>query len=361
MRILLVVDRLYRGGGTETHILTLAKGLQRRGHEVTIYTSGGAWVAKALKSKIHVVVQPTMRNLSHKDVITFVQLLKHRHFDVIHSHEPLGCGLTQRAQRYLGVRLPLIFTLHGSYIWDGALRMVGRSTKRVISVSVPMRNLAVTTGRMSPKKVIIIPNGIETQTFTPSQQDHARSALGISLNKFTIGYASRFTHDKAEIGLRVVRVLNSFARNHNHVEVLVAGRGSQQVVKSSRDVKVLGHVDDMARFLSACDVVVGTGRVAAEALVCGKPVIMIGANGYHGLLTSKNIQTMINYNFGDHGTRYQGWTAERLMNEMSRVQRNIKQIRQETDNLRTGNLEKLSASRMVDRVLKVYQVVSAEQ
>lgn len=358
MRILLVVDRLYRGGGTETHILTLAKELRRRGHQVVLYTSGGPWVSRALNDRTRVVVHKTMRQLSHKDIVTFAGFVKRRTFDVIHAHEPLGFTLTNRAQHYLGVRLPLIFTLHGPYIEGQTLRRIGKSTRKVISVSTPMRKLAIRTGRISPTKVITIPNGIDTHAFTSVQKNRARTGLGVALDPFTIGYAGRFTHDKVQLGMRVVRALTRFARRHRHVQVLVAGRGSKQYVNTSSNVSVLGHVDDMARFLSACDVVVGTGRVAAEALVCGKPTIVIGTTGYYGLITSKNVKTMTDYNFGDHGARYRDWTADRLVKEMTQVKGNIKDTRREMNKLRSAILKKLSAARMVDQVLKVYQVMS---
>ena len=48
------------------------------------------------------------------------------------------------------------------------------------------------------------------------------------------------------------------------------------------------------------DCVVGTGRVAIEAIACKKPVFAAGNNGYFGLLNCDNIENAWRVYFGDH-------------------------------------------------------------
>jgi glycosyltransferase involved in cell wall biosynthesis len=51
----------------------------------------------------------------------------------------------------------------------------------------------------------------------------------------------------------------------------------------------------------AADVVIGTGRVALEAMACAKSVISAGVAGFCGIVQQKNMNQMIQCHFGDHG------------------------------------------------------------
>jgi len=53
-------------------------------------------------------------------------------------------------------------------------------------------------------------------------------------------------------------------------------------------IHLFGERINMINFYSNSDCVVGTGRVALEAMACGKPLIATGNQGYFVLLTQNN-------------------------------------------------------------------------
>lgn len=61
----------------------------------------------------------------------------------------------------------------------------------------------------------------------------------------------------------------------------------------------------------AADVIVGTGRVALEAMACAKPVVAAGVAGYCGVVKPQNIDKVIQCHFGDHGA-FVPITAQKL-------------------------------------------------
>lgn len=357
MRVLLLIDRLYRGGGTETYVLTLARGLRRLGHDVTIYTSGGPWVAQALRRGLVVVSQTSMLSLGQREVTRFADFLRKHSFDVVHAHETVGFTLYRRAMRLSPKCPPLVFTLHSPYIGNRTLRHVCSTAKAIIAVSDPLRKQLKRDGHAPSRKLTTIPNGVDMETFRPTLKARARKAFGIPHRRFVIGYAARFTTDKISFGERVAHTLKQYAHQDANVQVLIAGRGSLKYVKPAHRVKVLDHVDKMDSFYNACDVVIGTARVALETLASGTPTIVVGTGGYHGLVTIENVRRMIAHNFGDHAVPRRDWTEYQLLARVKWVKRHANLVLKDTRQVRTYIRHRLSTRQMVEQVARVYQSV----
>ena len=69
------------------------------------------------------------------------------------------------------------------------------------------------------------------------------------------------------------------------------------------------------------DLIIGTARVALEAMSCGKPVLAAGNAGYVGLITLRTLQ-MPDRHFGDHDfspTQAQAGSRQ-ILKKLSRVQ-----------------------------------------
>jgi spore coat polysaccharide biosynthesis predicted glycosyltransferase SpsG len=62
-------------------------------------------------------------------------------------------------------------------------------------------------------------------------------------------------------------------------------------------------VDDVPALMAQCDLVIGAGRVAMEALLCGRPAFAIGEAKAIGLVTEQNLDEALASNFGDIGPR----------------------------------------------------------
>ncbi|WAH39791.1 glycosyltransferase family 4 protein [Alicyclobacillus fastidiosus] len=305
MRILLIIHRLLQGGGTETHVMNLANQLRRRGHQVGIFTSGGLWAKKARELGIKVHQQKfTSKQLS--------QVILRNNYSVIHAHDTRSLRLIEHTE--IPSKTHAFLTIHGMYIDGPLIRRCLNKTSRVIVVSPALQTYVAHVG-VSSSKVTLIKNGISMTDFKGTTNKRLRARYRIPDNVKVIGYAGRFTLQKRLLGKRVVKILEGISRSRRDVWVLVAGRGSQLSVKNSVRCRVLGHVDDMQTFYNSCDIVIGSGRTAIEALACGVPTIAVGTKGYIGPVLRSTWLKAVKCNFGDHVLNRMKWTNEKLRND----------------------------------------------
>lgn len=125
-----------------------------------------------------------------------------------------------------------------------------------------------------------------TDAFTPGESAQAREALGFAADEFvaviSCGYYGFGTvQTAAETLLRLdpkVRVVALCGRNERLRARLAAHP------EAPDRLAPLGWVDDMPRYLRACDVVVTNGNAATalEALACGRALVMFEPIAAHG-------------------------------------------------------------------------------
>ncbi len=350
MRIWMGVQRLWRGGGTETHVITLAQGLQRQGHQVTICTSGGAWVNKVRRLGIPVYVVAMNQG---SGVALLRQKLLFGQVDILHAHDSTSLRAFAAAVGGRRGSPKLVYTVHGTYVSKRALALARKRAHEVIVVSAKAANLAA---RWIPgTHLTVVPNGVDTTVFRPAPDrgKKFRQEYGIPIDARVIGYSGRFTFDKVKLGRRTVRVLAKYAEKNPRVHILVAGRGSRRLGIRVPRVHVVGHIESMQNFFNACDGVIATGRTAVEAALCGANVVALGTAGLQGHITLAKLSQLSRTNFGDHGP-HRAWQDQRLLKELTSLRRRRTQT-SESSQLRQVLARRLSAAQMVKKTLAVYR------
>ncbi len=74
--------------------------------------------------------------------------------------------------------------------------------------------------------------------------------------------------------------------------------GDKTNAKCQRNVLFFtGPVIDAYKLLKDATIVVGVGRTAFEGMAYGKPIIVVGANGFAGIVSEKTIEDIAFYNF----------------------------------------------------------------
>lgn len=227
--------------------------------------------------------------------------------NVIHAHlETSGSYAAQISEKY---HIQFVYTIHGTYYHPSLLRkLIDRPHNRptLISVSLPVQNWLRKYGIPS----LLLPNGIDMEEFS-AKTSNLRAQLNIPPDAKVLLYASRLEEEKYEICKQllktcVVDVFNAFPDMH----ILIAGGGVKKgKIKKcihtlkSKQIQYIGNRIDMPALYSISDYVVGTGRVALEAISCERPVIAIGSKGVFGLVTPENFNKAIRYYFCDHKCR----------------------------------------------------------
>jgi teichuronic acid biosynthesis glycosyltransferase TuaC len=200
---------------------------------------------------------------------------------------PDGWAGIQAAHR---LKLPSVLQLLGSDINFMASDPVRRpfileamdQTSLITTVSAPLRDKALEMGA-PPEKVIVLPNGVDTDLFQPRDRTQSRLYLGLPLNRKLILFVGHLVPEK---GPQIV--LEVLAQLPDDVMLIMVGGGPLRRSLSEK-VKSLGLADRVRfvgevphqripAFIAACDCLAlpslreGEPNAVLEALAAGRPV-----------------------------------------------------------------------------------------
>ncbi|MEW6358167.1 MAG: glycosyltransferase family 4 protein [Planctomycetota bacterium] len=319
MRCAMVTGDFYPDstGGVQRVVYHLARGLVEIGHHVTVITrqlSGDMPCCEEVEG-IHVIrFASKTDNMAKFHVSEFLssrrafkRVLNQKRPDIVHIHEPLpGLGA---ASALTGTDIPTIYTFHGQWSvqwldarlhgsrsgglaarWfarylRGIERLAMRRSVRLVALSRFMARTAVDLYSIAPQRITTIPNGVDLGRFRPVAQLEARRNVGLPEGKPVLGFAGRLSGEKGvSMLLQAVALLR---REMPEAILLVAGEGPERAALEEQArslgvddlVRFMGHVDDMASFYNALDLLIVPsvrepfGLVTLEALACGTPVI----------------------------------------------------------------------------------------
>jgi glycosyltransferase involved in cell wall biosynthesis len=219
------------------------------------------------------------------------------------------------------LKVPYTITLRGSektYAETPAFRrQMARALQqanRVIGVSQSLCRLAISLGT-APDKVIVVPNGVDADTFYPVDRRQARQRLGLPENApilISIGWLieRKGFH-------RVIEVLPALLDQYPDLHYLIVGGATgadsleaalrQQVRSLNLEARVyfLGPVvqSEIKWVLSAADLFVlatrreGWANVFLEAMACGLPVVTTDVDGNPEVVARPEYGTVVP--FGD--------------------------------------------------------------
>ncbi|GMA61040.1 glycosyltransferase [Alicyclobacillus fastidiosus] len=323
MKVLMVVTYL-NVGGTETHVLSLARSLKKMGHTVGIASKGGPFEEKFKASGICVHRIPKYANIRGM-TRTILNIIKVQGYQLIHAHDEESFYVVGMGQRL--TRVPCVITVHGRYHSIPSLRRAAVSAKRIITVSPSVYRWVHHIG-IKQKKLEVLANGIDTALFAPFENPKHRS-LSKRTNRFVVAYVGRFEGQKANVAKKVIAASRLLAYDHPTFQVILHGVGParpQLIRKANQANQRLGR--QCIRFVPTkqlvqttyhtADLVIGSGRVAMEAMASGKPVIGMGNAGYVGIIDRNNIHTAVDGNFGDHSAPFSS-TPKLLARDIKRL------------------------------------------
>jgi glycosyltransferase involved in cell wall biosynthesis len=262
---LLHVGPCFMNGGTEQHLLALAKFLDaRRVRFERCLVTGRKYVDAGLASRMPAPV-------AWADVDTIRRAV--RDCDVLLTWGLAMNDLLGQVRPKVGV-----FLAHGESDWTRAMLLQSRRcVDHVIAVSHRVAE------RVCPDfDHTVVLNGVDTARLAAKEsRDQVRARYGFSSGDFVLGSVSRLVPDK-----RVEILIEAVARLPAAFKLLVAGWGEHRsaLLELAND-RIPGryafaHADDyLGDLYSAMDAFglasahEGFGLVVAEALLCGVPVV----------------------------------------------------------------------------------------
>ncbi|AHV96402.1 glycosyltransferase [Paenibacillus sabinae] len=368
LRILMVLDQ-FNIGGTETHVLTCVRELLRNGVHVVVAGKRGEMcdAFAALGCPVYEINFVTNEHIineadEQKIISQLKQIINTEGITAVHIHQlPSGTFAAKAADQLC---IPRLWTLHMLLPYTIDEFELIKSSAAVVCVSPSiMKQLPV-----KDMSVQLIPNGIDTVQFNYRSliQSDLRDELGIPKGAPVIMYAGRLSWEKADICRDIIEACRQLrAESYPDLNLLVTGEGRHsEGIKSLVDVihketkgnfiHLLGNTLNMSSYYSICDVFLGTGRAALEALACCRPVVAVGVKGFVGLVNPGNYRSAWETWFGDHHAD-EAWSVEKLKTDINRVLDMPVQEKMETGWVNRNLIkEQFNFTRTTDMLMNVY-------
>ncbi len=281
-----------RGG--QRQLLRLALGLRERGHEQMIVCPEESALERRAHAEGFSVFALPAADLGHANgILQLRQLLLGQASDVLHAHDGRGQTVSWLASWGLPVRR--VASRRVTFLPGARLRhrvIYGRTCHSIIAVSQFVRGLLIDIG-IPAGKIEVIPDGIEIPPAPPSRELRAaaRGKWGIAERDFVLGQLGAFTPEKGQdLAVESVRLLTGRLPNTRLLLVGEARSGAltrmcMESQNSGERIQFLGHLEDLAPFFAAIDLLVmpsraeGLGSAALLAMAHGKPVVATRVGG----------------------------------------------------------------------------------
>jgi glycosyltransferase involved in cell wall biosynthesis len=289
-------------------------------------------------------------------------LVESQEVDVLHAH--LISGMKIAAQVAQETTVPLILTVHGAFYPLKELRQATEVSDHVIAVSEPVAKWLLVTLGLPRERLTVVPNGIDVGLYCPGERNSFRRELGLSPEQKLVVSCSRVTWGKTRGITAAIEAISQLAPTHDlHLAVVCSGSDTPLVsamahlVNGRLNRRVVSLVDarpapvDVYR---AADVVLGTARVALEAMSCGRPVIAMGNAGYVGFLRADNIEKAWKVYFGDHDG-FMPITSWRLRDDLEWVLRNTEMATAMAEECRRWVVENFNIERVAQATEDIYR------
>lgn len=288
MNILMALSQL-EVTGAEVYATTVGNELTRRGHQVFYVSDTLTKPTLGQVFKLRFNKRSILRRFWH--VFYLVYLIKKHHIQLVHAHSRASGWSSYVACKLTGT--PMITTVHGRQPVHVSRKAFHALGFRAVAVCEDIASQIIDNLGVDPAIVQVLRNGIETDKFQPvPAPDNAKPVIAI------IG---RLSGPKGELCYRLLdEVLDLDACQ---VKVVSGSQLPERFVRFRDRVDFVGYVEDVPALMAQCDLVIGAGRVAMEALLCGRPAFAIGEAKAIGLVTGQNLDEALASNFGDIGPR----------------------------------------------------------
>ena len=312
---ILFVDMLANIAGHTRTATTIAQALERRGHKVSfvIAEDSRADVIEAAQFPIYrVPVRWAGRYPDLERVISDLHALGE--VDVVHSFNTRGLPETVKAAKAL--RLPVFRTICGGKTPHRVLEL-----KPLISLSHEIKHDLLERSSFREDEIEVIPARIDFRALLR----HAEEGSDAAQRRFREKYGLPPT---SKIVLRIARLSTKYAKG-----VLQSADAVARLHKEGHDVRFvhIGFVppgdeanleevkaqfgainraalttlavsaqDEALRapdYLDMADIVVGMGRTVFEGMLFKKPTVIVGKEGFAGLVGHDDTEKLAFYNF----------------------------------------------------------------
>ena len=277
-------------GGQEIRILTEARGMQDRGHEVMIATTGNAeLLPAAAKLGLRTAVLP-MRRKGIRELLGVRAWLaaNHRRFDVINTHSSTDSWLVALSRATIPGCPPILRTRHVSTAVNTNFTtrwLYCNATAHIVVTGEALRRQLHEQNGYPLSHMTSIRTGIDLDRFRPLDKGEMRRLLGVP-DKSVIGILATLRDWKGHDYLLDAMVV--LRPRFPDLFLLIVGDGPRRAHLERRTdelglrdiVRFAGNQDNVPQWLATMDLFAlpsygeeGVPQAIMQAMACGLPVI----------------------------------------------------------------------------------------
>ncbi|MCL4372948.1 glycosyltransferase [Candidatus Parvarchaeota archaeon] len=360
--------------GVVTSIINTKKELERRGHEVYVFASGGSETVKLAKKDKRLYVIKGMQFKKYPQYTMGLISRESSHVmeimpDIIHAHTPFTAGLfAYRASIQLNSKF--IGTFHTMVFSDEAISAYFINNRAAIKISrfVVMRYLkwfysktdSIIAPTMYVKRILensglrnikIIPTGVDFDSMKREKREKARIQLGLKSKDKIILYFGRVSREKnIDILIKAAKPLSA-----SGFKVIIAGFGPyiKELVSLSkrignRNVIFTGFVKekDIPLYYSASDLLCNPSTFETQGIVD------LYASFYRLpiLLPEKGAQEEL-FNYAKCGERFNAHSVKDLVEKANAIYDHSDRYKFD------GIVKEFDIKRTVDKLIALYNKI----
>lgn len=303
MKILHVLSQ-FEVTGAEAYAVTLGDAQLSAGHEVVLVSDTlhlpfrGTYIAHPIGQRGY-----TQR---WRNIRFLVDLIRKRRIDVVHAHSRAASWVCNIACRRTNTAF--VSTVHGRQHLHTSSRAINIYGRHIIAVAESLREHLLGDLGIDPTHVETIPNPIELEKYGRARTPRRAS----SPRERRILYVGRFSGPKGDVLRLLLKEVVPMLRERGswRLDILAGGKIPEDIREAAESlnanrqrpcVSFHGLQKNPTSYFLAADVVVGSGRVAMEALAAQRPVVAFGESACFGLITEMNVDAAAKTNFGDTG------------------------------------------------------------
>lgn len=353
--------------GAETYAVSLIKKLSAKNYKIAI-------VSDTLNSKINIPYypldidnrKPFINRLKH--IKSLCRIIKEEKVNLLHAHSRASSYVSYFASRLSNI--PLVTTAHCIYPIHLSRRILPCFGEKVIAICGAVKDHLIKDLKVKAKNVFLIPNGINIDNFKPNLQiDQIREEFGVQNGTKVISWIGRFSGPRGKLIEEVVeKVFPKILTFVPNLIILIVGGGKKSYTLEDK-VRAINHQlgrqvirftglrEDIPQICALSYLIIGAGRVALEAMACGRPVISLGENRLVGLIDPHTIEQGIYTNFGDC-CEYQPVDWEKLTSTIIEILKDEKKAEELGKWGRKIVIEQFDLEKVTNKVEKIYEALA---